>query len=224
MLLLRTRNLSVCFDGHNVLDGVNLEVNRGEFLAITGANGEGKTTLLRVILGLLHPTSGEVEYYRDGKRVKSLDFGYLPQKSRIDLKFPISAGNAVKSGMARGWLGRYPKDAAKRMAEVTELCGIGDYLDKNIGVLSGGQLQRTLMARALIGRPEALVLDEPLSYVDKEFEQKIYEILGKLRHRTTIILVSHELSGIRPLADRIADLSRPTLQGRDNFTDSDPVT
>lgn len=214
MLLLRIRNLDVCFDGRCVLHDLNLEVERGEFLAITGANGEGKTTLLRVILGLLRPTSGTVEYYRDGKRVKSLDFGYLPQKSRIDLKFPITAGDAVKSGMAQGWLGRYPQDAEERMAEVTELCGIGDYLDKNIGMLSGGQLQRTLMARALVGRPEALVLDEPLSYVDKEFEHKLYEILGKLRHRTSIILVSHEMAGIEPLADRVVSLS-PTLYAGD---------
>ncbi|MDE6558500.1 MAG: ATP-binding cassette domain-containing protein, partial [Muribaculaceae bacterium] len=131
---------------------------------------------------------------------------YLPQKSKIDTRFPITVKETILSGLRRGFLGRLPGDASGRLAEVAEICGVGEYMGQTIGTLSGGQLQRVLMARAIIGRPELLVLDEPLSYVDKQFEHRLYELLEKLSHSMTIILVSHELSGVEPLATRIVRL------------------
>lgn len=200
--IIRLDNVSVEYDRKRVLDDVNLSIRKGDFMAISGPNGGGKTTLLRVLLRLLPPTSGKVEYLRGGEPVKRLPIGYLPQKSMIDTKFPITVRETVKSGMQSGWFGRMPADSAERFHRVVALCGIGGYLDKGIGQLSGGQLQRTLLARAVISDPEVLVLDEPLSYVDKQFEHRIYSIMEELARRTTIILVSHEMSVISGMANR----------------------
>lgn len=200
--IIQLRDVNVSFDGKKTLKDVNLDLFKGDFLAISGPNGGGKTTLLRVMLKLLRPTSGSVAYLRDGHPTKTLKIGYLPQKSMIDTKFPITVKEAVMSGLQRGLFGRLPGDADERFDEVTVVCGIHKLLDHTVGVLSGGQLQRTLMARAIISKPEVLMLDEPLSYVDKRFEQQIYSILEEIREKTTIVLVSHEMSVIGGMANR----------------------
>ncbi len=158
--------------------------------------------MLRVLLRLLKPTRGTVRYLHDGESVKRLAIGYLPQKSMIDTKFPITVEETVLSGLQRGWFGRLPEDARERFYAVVGLCGIGDYLKKGIGQLSGGQLQRTLLARAVISYPKVLVPDAPLSYVDKQFEHRIYSIVEDLARHTTILLVSHEMSVISQMANR----------------------
>lgn len=201
-LLLRLEHVGVCYDSKPVLSDVCLDVRQGDFIAVSGPNGGGKTTLLRVMLKLLRPSSGRVEYWHDGGRVNRLAIGYLPQKNNIDLKFPMSVEQTVRSGILTGFFGRYPADAEQKLRQVVELTGISDYLSRPVGNLSGGQLQRTLMARALVSDPELLVLDEPLSYVDKQFEHQIYDIVRDLSRRITIILVSHELSVISRMANR----------------------
>ena len=200
--IISLEDVSVAYDRKTVLDHIGLSVHKGDFMAITGPNGGGKTTLLRVMLRLLKPTSGRVVYYSDSREVNRLPIGYLPQKSMIDTKFPISVRETVMSGLARGVFGRLPGDAGEKFDAAVELCGIGEYLHKGVGELSGGQLQRTLLARAVISDPEVLVLDEPLSYVDKQFEHRIYSIMEQLSRRTTIILVSHEMSVISGMANR----------------------
>lgn len=195
------RDVGVRYDSLTALRDINLNIRRGEFLAITGPNGCGKTTLLRVMLGLLKPTSGSVCYFRDGEPAKRLAIGYLPQKSAIDQQFPLTVKQTVTTGMLRGPMGGLPADWEERLRRAAERCGIAGYLERHIGALSGGQLQRTLMARALVTRPELLVLDEPLSYVDKEFEGRIYEILGEMRGKATIVVVSHEMGVFSEMAD-----------------------
>ncbi|MCM1437226.1 MAG: ATP-binding cassette domain-containing protein [Prevotella sp.] len=185
-----------------ILDNASLSINKGDFVAITGPNGGGKTTLLRVILRLLKPTSGSVEYFRNGIAVKSLPIGYLPQKNNIDVRFPITVKEAVYSGLLSGFFSKNTKEDQLRFEQTAKLTEITDFLDRPIGVLSGGQLQRTLLARAIISNPEVLVLDEPLSYVDKLFEQRIYSIMESLSSKCTIILVSHEMSVISGMANR----------------------
>ncbi len=207
MDIIRLSDVGMEFDGKWPLHDVNFSLRRGEFVILSGPNGSGKTTLLRIILKLLKPTVGKVEYLdSEGRPVKYLKIGYLPQKNKIDTKFPIVTEEAILSGLRQGFFGTLPSDWKARLEEVTELCGVRDYLTQPIGTLSGGQLQRTLLARAIISRPELLVLDEPLSYVDKEFEQAIYEMLSDLSKRMTILLVSHELSGLSPLADRLVSI------------------
>lgn len=197
--LISLEGVSVVFDRNAVLRDVDLTVNAGDFMAISGPNGGGKTTLLKVILKLLKPTKGSVEYFNHGSHTSRLAIGYLPQKSNIDTRFPVTVEEVVKSGELKGFSRRKENG---RYEEIVGLMGIGDYLDRQIGALSGGQLQRTLLGRALMTAPEILVLDEPLSYVDKQFEHQIYSIMENLSKSITIVLVSHEMSVISGMANR----------------------
>lgn len=208
MDILKLSGVGMEFDGKWPLRDVNFALRRGSFVILSGPNGSGKTTLLRILLKLLKPTTGSVQYFNsEGNPVKNLPVGYLPQKNKIDTKFPIVAEEVILSGLRTGYTGRLPGDWKERLEEIIELCGVREYLNQPIGTLSGGQLQRTLMGRAIIGRPELLVLDEPLSYVDKEFERKIYSMLETLSKSMTILLVSHELTGLTSLADRMVNIS-----------------
>ncbi len=202
--LIELRDVSVCYEPGRpaVLDGINLSIEPGSFTAITGPNGGGKTTLLRVILRLLKPTSGSVIYRDNGRQVKHLPIGYLPQKSMIDTRFPITVKEVLLSGLLKGLWSKPDKADYDRLHSVMQLVGCEPIADRAIGTLSGGQLQRTLLGRAIISDPKVLVLDEPLSYVDKRFEQQIYGIIESLSRHTTILLVSHEMSIISGMATR----------------------
>lgn len=202
MKLIGLDDISVGFDGKVILDHVSLTVADGDFMAITGPNGGGKTTLLRIMLRLMKPDSGNVTYYNDGSPTKNLRIGYLPQKSNIDTRFPITVGEAIKSGQITSLFHRRTPEQDEAFEKTVALCGVEDYLDRTVGVLSGGQLQRTLLARALVSNPEVIVLDEPLSYVDKTFERQIYSIMEDLARSHTIVLVSHEMSVISGMANR----------------------
>lgn len=191
--LLTLSDVSMVRGKRTVLRGVNLTVRRGDFIAVTGPNGGGKTSLMRIILELLKPTGGSVEYLEKGLRVS-----YLPQKNNIDSSYPISAREVIASGLL-GLKADKPDEIVNRALEEVELT---EHADKPIGALSGGQQQRTLLARAIVSRPELLVLDEPLSYVDKHFEEKIYELIGRIAGHTTIILVSHEITRVASMANR----------------------
>lgn len=193
--------VSMVRDERVVLHDINLKVNRGDFIAITGPNGGGKTTLLRIILKLLMPTSGRVAYYADGKPVDRLGVGYLPQKNMIDSRFPITVREVVASGLLSE-KGLSRAEVAQRVDEMLDLMGISVCGASGLGRLSGGQLQRALLGRALISWPEVLVLDEPLSYVDKRFEHHIYDLMKDIAGRTTVLLVSHEVSEIAAMASR----------------------
>lgn len=206
--ILRLSGIGMNFDGKWVLRDVNFSVRRGEFVILSGPNGSGKTTLLRIMLRLMKPTVGKVEYFNhEGCPTGRLPIGYLPQKNKIDTRFPITAEETILSGLRRGIFGHLPEDWREKLDKVVELCGTRSFMQQPIGTLSGGQLQRTLLARAIICEPELLVLDEPLSYVDKQFEHRIYEMLRELAKRMTILLVSHELTGLLPLADRTISIA-----------------
>ncbi|MDE5726807.1 MAG: metal ABC transporter ATP-binding protein [Duncaniella sp.] len=194
-ILISLRGISLRRDSRVILDDINFDIRRGDFAAITGPNGGGKTSLLRIILGLLKPSEGTVAY-PCGK----VPTGYLPQKNMIDSRFPITVSEVVRSGLTGSGLAR--AEEQRLTAETLAAVGLSDHASKSIGVLSGGQLQRALLGRALISSPRLLVLDEPLSYVDKQFEQRIYSLVEELSHRTTILLVSHEMSTIAGMANR----------------------
>ncbi len=177
-----------------VLDHVDLCINRGDFVAITGPNGGGKTTMLRIILGLLKPTSGCVHFPAGRPTV-----GYLPQKNSIDSHFPISVREVIASGL----LGSEPIESADVLIDrALERVEMTELADRPIGRLSGGQLQRALLGRAIVSSPSLLVLDEPLSYVDKHFESHIYRLIASIAPDATIILVSHEMTTIAAMANR----------------------
>lgn len=199
-IIISLRNISKRWEGKTTLSDINFDVRSGDFIAITGPNGGGKTTLLRILLGLLKPTKGSVTYYRDGKPVKELSIGYLPQKNLIDSHFPISVSEVIASGLIGEKLQN--EKVNERVREVIALMGLESHADASIGKLSGGQLQRALLGRAIISRPRVLVLDEPLSYVDKRFEHHIYDLVEELSKTTTLLLVSHEMSTIAGMANR----------------------
>lgn len=220
--LIRLSHVCVDYGYSPVLDNVNFEIHRGDFIAITGPNGGGKTTLLRVILKLLKPTCGSVEYFSDGRIVKQLPIGYLPQKSRIDTRFPISVGEVVRSGLL-GLPKRPAAENEERFRQTINLVGMDNLADRPIGELSGGQLQRTLIGRAIISDPEIVVLDEPLSYVDKTFERQIYKLMEDISRHSTVVLVSHEMTYISAMASRhlIVDHEVHECSGHHHFMETD---
>lgn len=199
--IISLRHVTMQYDRRAILRDIDLNIDQGDFLAITGPNGGGKTTLLRLILKLLQPTKGNVNYLCNGAKVSSLSIGYLPQKNMIDNRFPVT----VDEVMSFGLLAKRHLDKEERRSKVEamlELLGLTGHAGHAIGELSGGQLQRALIGRALISSPDLLVLDEPLSYLDKNYEHKLYEIIEGLKPSTTIILVSHEMSKISEMATR----------------------
>lgn len=199
--LISLRGVTMQFDRKVTLNDINLDICRGDFIAITGPNGGGKTTLLRIILRLLDPSKGSVTYLGDKGSGKRLRIGYLPQKNLIDSSFPVT----VKEVTAFGLMNTPDISKEERMRRIDDtirLMGLSDHADNAISELSGGQLQRALIGRAIISRPEVLVMDEPLSYLDKDYEHKLYHIIEELASTTTIILVSHEMSAIAGMANR----------------------
>ena len=203
--IIEMRNVGMCYpQGDMALRDVELCIREGDLVAITGRNGGGKTTLVRLILQLLKPTAGAITYYRKGEQVKRLNMGYLPQKNSIDNRFPITVDEVVASGldsMNRFFHRRNSSDDSA-VQNALAMVGLSDLRHKGIGEISGGQLQRALLARAIIGCREVLVLDEPLSYIDKDFEPRLYEIIREAAKHSTIVLVSHEMTTIAQMANR----------------------
>ena len=202
--IIAIENVWLSYTDKNILEDINLDIYQGDFLLITGPSGGGKTSLLRTILRLQSPAKGRISFFRQGEPVSSLDMGYLPQKNSIDSRFPITVEEVVASGlMGNTQKGNTKFDSKKEIDEMLDLMGITALRNKPIGVLSGGQLQRSLFGRALISKPEMLILDEPASYIDRQFGNRMFEILRDLSSNgTTIMMVSHEIEPFITLSNR----------------------
>lgn len=189
-----------------VLKNVNLNVFQNDFLGIIGPNGGGKTTLLKTILGLLKPEKGDLIFFKDNKKTEKLNIGYLPQINQIDKKFPISVHDVVMSGITiqRKVIPSYTLQQKQRVESVVRQVGLAEHINRPIGSLSGGQLQRALLGRAIVDNPDLLILDEPSSYVDKRFEKDFYKLLEEINKTTAIILVSHDVGTILTMVKNIA--------------------
>jgi zinc transport system ATP-binding protein len=202
--------VSVYLDGILVLKDIEFEIYRNDFLGIIGPNGGGKTTLLKVILGLIKPDTGVVEVFGKSPVDARSEVGYVPQYAHFDRNFPISVLDVVLMGLngIKGFLGRYSKEDREKSLEALETMEMLDYKDKQIGSLSGGQIQRVFIARALVSQPELLLLDEPTTSVDKRIETEVYDILEELRENIAIVMVSHDMVVLSKHVSRIACLNR----------------
>lgn len=176
--LIEIKNLSAGYDSRTVLRNINLTVYDRDFLGIIGPNGGGKTTLIKCILGLLKPTGGEI-LYRGGRALK---MGYLPQYNSIDRKFPITVEEVILSGLSsqKSLISRFTAAHREKARQVIARMGLEGLEERAIGALSGGQLQRALLGRAIISDPQLVVLDEPSTYIDKRFEARLYELLAEI--------------------------------------------
>lgn len=197
MKLISIQNISIEYGDHKALCNVNLDIYSDDFIGIIGPNGGGKTSLVKAIMQAI-PYSGHIEYSPDIERNGRRSIGYLPQVSNTDKSFPISVREVILSGLqsSKGLFGRYPKEDQAKADELLEVCSIGNIAKKPVGEISGGQMQRTLLARALISDPKLLILDEPANFVDNKFEKELYALLKELNHRMAIIMVSHDLGTI----------------------------
>ena len=204
--LIEIDKITAAYGNKVVLKEVSLTVWKDDFLGIIGPNGGGKTTLLKVILGLLKPVSGSIRFYENGTEVSSLRIGYLPQLNNIDRKFPISVWEVIASGLAaeKPRFRSYTDAQKQRIEEVIRQMGLEELYTRSIGELSGGQLQRVLLGRSIVSRPQLLILDEPNSYVDKRFESRFYQLLEEINKESAIILVSHDIGTVLAMVKNIA--------------------
>lgn len=204
--LINIDNIVAGYDNKIVLHDVSLDIWENDFLGIIGPNGGGKTTLLKIILGLLKPKSGSVRYFDGEKEVSSLKIGYLPQMNKIDKKFPISVREVVLSGLMaeKPRFRDFTAEQKQRAEEVIAQMGLQELAKRAIGDLSGGQLQRVLLGRSMVSRPKVLILDEPNSYVDKRFESHFYNLLEEISKESSIILVSHDIGTVLSMVKNIA--------------------
>ena len=217
--LLVLRDVSASYGGEVVLEGVDLTVREGDFIGIIGPNGGGKTTLLKVILGLLKPVSGSVEYL--SARTRPHNIGYLPQLPESDTAFPVSVHDVVLSGLMheRSALARMSMKDKSRADSILEELGILSLRSRNLSDLSGGELQRVYLGRAIIGSPALLLLDEPGNFIDSSFEQGFYDKLKELNKTITILMVSHDVGTISAYVKSFACVNRNL-----NYHDSDKIT
>jgi len=197
--LLHINDLSFSYEKQAVLSHINLDVYEKDFLVFIGPNGGGKSTLVKLILGLLPLQSGSIELFNTNKKRDLKHIAYVPQNTNINLNFPIKAIDVVMMGAKRD-----KKTALEVLAQV----GMADVANSKIGLLSGGQRQRIMIARALYTKPKILLLDEPTSSIDADGQKQIYELLKKLNSEITIIVVSHDLSVILQYATKVAHINK----------------
>jgi len=202
--LIKIENLSAGYDKTPVLWNVDLEIFEKDFIGVIGPNGGGKTTLLKVILGLLNPLNGKLIFRTDINNRKK-PIGYLPQVKHIDKNFPITVFEVVRSGsLMENNFGSNKKRIKELIEYLLDEMGISNIRNKAIGELSGGQMQRVFLCRALLSQPKVLLLDEPDTFVDNQFEGELYEKLRQLNREMAIILVSHDVGTISSYVKTIA--------------------
>lgn len=194
--LIGARGLSFKHDGRTILQSIDLDIHKGEIVTLIGPNGAGKTTLVRTLIGLLKPTEGELW------RAPDLIIGYAPQRFDLDKTIPMTVARFVAMGSATAT----PGDIQQALKEV----GASKLDERQLSELSGGELQRVILARALVRKPQLLVLDEPVRGVDYTGEAELYTLIGTLRseHGLGVLLVSHDLHVVMAQSDRVVCVNR----------------
>lgn len=223
--LITLKDVSFSYDERPIVDGVNLSLNERDFLGIVGPNGGGKSTLLKLILGLLTPNSGEITVFGKQPKLARTRLGYVPQFATFDSAFPITVLDTVlqgRLGKTRSLLGysKLDHEIAQRAMIETDV----DSLQKRaMTALSGGQRQRVLIARALACEPEILLLDEPTANIDPHHGETIFELLHRLHERITMIMISHDVGFVSRSVTRVACLNRTLVCHATSPVDSNSI-
>ena len=207
--LVKLENVWVYNDGILVLEAINLSIESNDFLGIIGPNGGGKTTLLKVILGLVKPNRGKITVLGMPPERGRKYIGYISQFNLFDHDFPISVFEVVLMGRYNksGLFHRYSEEDRKATTEALKTVEMLGYKDRQVGKLSGGEQQRVFIARALVTNPQLLLLDEPTASIDPNMQAEFYELLDKLKEEMAIVLVSHDISAVSIYVNEIACLN-----------------
>lgn len=211
MNAVEIRDLNVGYNDICILKDININIEDKEFVAIIGPNGGGKTTLLKTILGLVKPSKGNIKIYGSKLENKNKSIGYVPQFSKFEKTFPIGVFDVVLMGRLKSNIKvfhSYSKKDIEYAQNIMNMLDIYDIKDKQIGQLSGGQLQRTLIARALCMEPKLLLLDEPTASLDEQSKINVYSILKKLNKNMTILMVTHDIGFVFSYINKIACLNQ----------------
>lgn len=206
-VLIEVDRVTAGYRSEAILEEVSLTVRRGDFLAVIGPNGGGKTTLLKVILGLLQPWSGTVRLHLSPRRGA---IGYVPQYASFDSTFPLRVVDAVRMGRLglRGPFRRYTREDRRAVAAAIERYGLERVARDPVGALSGGQLQRTLIARAMVAEPEVLFLDEPLASIDPEYRGRLVDAMIEIQQEIPLVVVTHDLTPFAGAVRQVACINR----------------
>jgi zinc transport system ATP-binding protein len=207
------QDIWVRYGEYVALEDINLSIKQDDFLGIIGPNGGGKTTLLKVLLGLVQPFRGRVGVFGEAPRKTRRFIGYVPQSTHIDREFPVNVRDVILSGRLRmvKSFQKYGKEDRIEVDKILEKVGISDLRNQQIGKLSGGQLQRVLIARALVTEPKMLMLDEPTASIDTRMETDLYQMLRRLNQEIPILLVSHDIGVLSLYVKTIACLNRKLI-------------
>jgi zinc transport system ATP-binding protein len=199
-IALRFDSVSFSYGELKVLDKASFHIHQGEFIALVGPNGSGKTTVLKLLLGLERPQAGAVQVFGTGGRE---GLGYVPQQAPFDRAFPIRVREVVKMGRLRPYSRRFSAGDQAAVEDAMEQAEVADLAERPYAKLSGGQRRRVLVARALAAKPVILILDEPAANMDSESEDRLFNTLGKLKGHTTILIVTHDPDFVSVLTDRV---------------------
>lgn len=205
MELINISDLFYKYNKTDVLENINLSIKNDDFLAIIGPNGGGKSTLLKLILGLLTPQNGKIQ-----KKIKNNQIGYVPQNTNLNIDFPITALEIVLMGHIspkKKIFGYSKEDIACAMDSLNKV-SMQDFANSKIGDLSGGQRQRVFIARALCSNPKVMLLDEPTASIDVKGQREIYELLKELNKSICIVVVSHDISVLLNYAKNVAHINK----------------
>lgn len=210
MTLITCKDLTLAYEGVNVVTDLSFNVNRGDYLCIVGENGSGKSTLMKALLGLKTPSAGSIEF---SDNLKKSDIGYLPQQTGIQKDFPASVYEVVISGMvAKEKSFFYSKKSKLYAKEIMKKIGISDIAEKSYRELSGGQQQRTLLARAVCASNKLIVLDEPVAGLDPHITAQLYDLISELNQNgITVIMVSHDLLSATKYASHILHIGKTPI-------------
>jgi zinc transport system ATP-binding protein len=207
--VVELRGVSFSYTGEPVLQGVSFEVLPGEFVSAVGPNGGGKTTLLRLVLGTVHPDAGEVRVFGGPPERARGRVGYVPQYARFDPLFPVTVLDVVRMGRVGNFVaGPYRREDREAAEEALATVGLSELRRRPFATLSGGERQRVLIARALATHPELLLLDEPTASVDRAATAKLYDLLVELARRLTILLVSHDTGVVSKFVSGVLCVNR----------------